>query len=466
VKSIRARLVLWLVSALLLGSIAVLGGTYVLTRGQIAKVFDDELKQVAHAVHLREDWIRAGRLRLARPGFALSVRAHDEHGRVYFETVLPSLPADLQQTFAEGFTRADSAEGAWRLYTHVTPEGIVQVGQPVSARDALARSLALEVLTPMLLLIPLLALVIGWAFRRALAPLDEASNRVRDRDASRLDPLPTAGVPEELLPMIAQINALLARLGSSLDAQRRFLADAAHELRSPVGALALQVQLARRAPLPESRAAAMDELERGVERARRLVQQLLDYAQLEPGVHRAPMRPVDLARLARAVVGDFAARADEARIDLGAEAPASAWVTGSEPELLSLTENLIDNALRYTPALGAVTVAVGRQGGEVQLSVEDGGPGIPAAEREAVFGRFHRVPGDPTSGTGLGLAIVKSIVERHRGSIELGPAREGEERPGLLVRIRFPLSPGLHGAAEAAHEAAAPAAPRLARSEG
>jgi two-component system OmpR family sensor kinase len=438
VRSIRANLVLWVVGALALGTVVVLAATYVLTRNEVGRLFDEELKQVAHAVHLREDWTQTRRLRIARPGFALSVRAYDERGRVYFETALPTLPWDLPQTFSEGLASIATGEGPWRVYTHVTEEGIVQVGQALAARDSLARDLSISVLMPMLLLIPLLAVVVGWAQKRGLQPLTETSHRVSDRDASRLDPLPTDHVPQELLPLVEQINALLARLEGSLDAQRRFLADAAHELRSPVAALALQVQLAERAQTPAARSAAFRELAHGVERARRLVQQLMDFARLDPGVPQQRFAPVNLAQLARDVVGSYAPRAEGDEVDLGADAPAPLQVLGNEGELRSLLENLVDNALRYAPPGSAVTVSVRQDGPDVALAVVDGGRGIPAAERERVFERFHRVAGDATRGTGLGLAIVKAIVERHHGSIALSDANQRAERPGLAVSIALP----------------------------
>jgi signal transduction histidine kinase len=440
VRSIRANLVLWLVGALAAVSVAMLVVAYALTRNEIGHVFDDELRQVAYAVHLREDWNEIGRVRAARPGFSLAVRAYDAAGRLYFETAMPSLPGSLRQTFAEGFARIETDEGAWRIYTHRTDEGIVQVGQPVIVRDALARDLALRVLTPMLPLIPALALLIGWVLRRALAPLDEASRSVSARDAARLDALPLNDVPAELLPLVSQINALLARLAASLDGQRRFLADAAHELRSPIGALALQAQLLKRARTPEARASAMAELERGVERSRRLVQQLLEYARLEDGVQQQPHGRVDVARLAREAVGSLAPRADGFGVDLGADAPNPVVVAGNENELRSLLENLLDNALRYAPAQTAVTIAVRGEGTAARLSVVDSGPGIPPPDRERVFRRFHRVAGDATAGTGLGLAIARSIVERHGGSIRLADAYPGSERRGLAVELRLPLA--------------------------
>jgi two-component system, OmpR family, sensor kinase len=445
VRSIRANLVLWVVSTLALGTVVVLAATYVLTRNQVGHLFDEELKQVALAVHLREDWTQMRRVRIARPGFALSVRAYDKTGRVYFETALPSLPADLPQTYQEGHASMGTADGPWRVYTHVTDEGTVQVGQAVSARDVLARELSFSVLMPMLLLIPALGVVVGWALKRGLQPLHDTSRRVSDRDAARLDPLPTANVPNELLPLVEQINALLARLESAFDAQRRFLADAAHELRSPVAALALQVQLAERAQTPAARSAALNELARGVERSRRLVQQLLDFARLDSAVPLQAFAPVNVAALAREVVSSYAARAEGQEIDIGVEAPAALHAFGVEAELRSLIENLVDNAMRYAPAGSAVTVSTREGQDAVELRVVDEGRGIPAVERERVFQRFHRVAGDATPGTGLGLAIVKAIVARHHGSIELSDAHAHAERPGLLVTVRLP---GAHGAAK------------------
>ena len=437
-SSIRARLLVWLTAALALGLMAVVAVTYVLTRQQVGRLFDQELMQVAYAVHLREDWTRQ-RLRIARPGFALSVRAYDASGKTYFESALPSMPNDVPQTKEEGFFIADSAEGQWRIFTHVTPEGIVQVGQPRASRDELAQSLSAKVVMPLVLLIPLLIALVASVLKRALRPLEETSRMVSDRDARRLDPLPTVGVPHELQPLVGQINGLLGRLSLSLEGQRHFLADAAHELRSPVSVLALQVQLARGAPDEKQRAAAFRELEIGIERVRRLVQQLLDFARLDPSLPREPLRAVDLAQVARGVVADRAVHAEQRGVDLGADAPLPMAVPGREPELHSLIANLVDNALRYAPAGSAVTVSAQQQDGEAELRVVDQGPGIPAAERRNVFDRFHRVPGDSTIGSGLGLAICKAIADRHGASIDLGDAMPGQRPPGLAVSVRLPL---------------------------
>jgi two-component system OmpR family sensor kinase len=411
---------------------------YILVRAQIGRAFDAELALVAKAVHLREDWVEEGRLRIARPGFFFAVRAYDGAGRVYFETRLPEIPSDTPQVFEEGYRFVDSSEGMWRLYTFVTPEGNVQVGQPVATRDALARELALRMLTPMLLLIPILGALLPWAVNRGLRPLHDISRRVGARDAKLLDPLPTDDVPEELLPLIEQINGLLARLSASLDAQRAFLADAAHDLRSPVAALALQVQIAERAERPSARVAAFSELKRGIERATRLVQQLLDAARLETDVRTEPVGTVNIAQMIRELVGAHSVGADRLGVDLGADTPHEARIIGAPTELRSMLANLVDNALRYAPSGSVVTVSARCLDSTVEIRVVDGGPGIPESERGRVLDRFYRVPGDSRAGSGLGLSIVKAIVERHQGTLELADAKRGSYPPGLEVCIRLP----------------------------
>jgi len=438
VGSIRSTLVLWLLGGLALGSVVLVGATYVLTRAQLNRVFDEELRQVALAVHVREDWAQQGKLRIARPGFAFSVRGYDTQGRRYFETVLPSLPTDTPKTYAEGFSDVSTSEGDWRVFTHVTSEGIVQVGHADAARDAMARELALRILAPMLLLIPLLLLLVAWALRRGLVPLVRLSALVGARDVSRLDPLPTSNVPRELAPVVEQINGLLQRLAASMGAQRRFLADAAHELRSPISAVALQAQLASRAQSVSARERALDELIAGTERTRRLVQQLLDFARLEPGLPTAPFTLVDMTRIVRETVALYTAKADQAGVDLGAETRGSAFVLGVEAELQSLVANLLDNALRYAPRGSLVTARVTNADDTVEVSVVDAGPGIPPEERERVFERFHRLPADKTPGSGLGLAIARSIAEHHAGTIWLEDARPGCSPSGLAVRFALP----------------------------
>ena len=436
--SIHRNLVLWGALALAVGMAVAMAATYAVAYGEINSVYDDEMVRIAEAVHLGEDWRGPSRVRIPRQGFNLSVRAYSRQGEEFFATVEPAMPAELPKLFDGGYTILQSAAGRWRVYTHVTAEGVVQVGQPEATRSSLARVLSLRMALPELVLIPFFVVFMGWVLRRGLAPLREASRRVQERDAARLDPLPTANVPAELEPLIEQINALLARLASSMAAQRRFVADAAHELRTPIAALALQVQVAERAAQPATRAAAYAELQKGIARATRVVEQLLRLAQLDPEAPRESFETLDLAEIAREVVGNMAYRARSAGIDLGADADAPAPVAGARTELRSLIGNLVDNALRYAPRDSEVTVRVVADERGTALTVLDSGPGIARAERERVFERFRRAAGDETPGIGLGLAIVKAVAERHGGSVALEDADPQRTPPGLAARVRFP----------------------------
>jgi signal transduction histidine kinase len=227
---------------------------------------------------------------------------------------------------------------------------------------------------------------------------------------------------------------MLERLGHAFDGQRAFVADAAHELRSPLTALKLQAQLVRRAPDEAARAAAIDALVAGVDRATRLVEQLLTLARQEPGAAATPLQNVVLAPLARQVLADAAPLAQARGSTLALQADEQATLQGDPAALAVLLRNLVDNALRYTPAGGRVEVAVVRDGAAVQLRVDDSGPGIPAAERERVFERFVRgSSAAPETGSGLGLAIVRSIALRHGAMLRLMDSPLG----GLRVQLRF-----------------------------
>lgn len=439
-RSIQRNLVAWLAAALVAGMAAVIAATYGFAYAEITHIFDRELAKIAQAVHLGEDWRGPGRTAIPRPDFNLPVRAYDAAGTTYFETAEPSMPRDLPRLHEPGYEDVRTREGHWRVYTHVSAQGIVQVAEPVATRTALARELAFRMALPELVFIPVLMLLTAWVLKRGLEPLRQVSRRVQERDAARLDPLPSASVPVELAPLIEQINGLLERLSASMAAQRRFVADAAHELRTPVGALALQVQVAQRAAQPDTRAAAFAELNRGIARVTRVVEQLLKMAKLDPEVSAEQFRTVDLAEIARDVVGSMAYGARALGIDLGADAPGPAPLEGAEAELRTLITNLVDNALRYAPRHTEVTVKVEREAATVRMTVLDAGPGIAPAEREAVFERFQRAAGDATPGIGLGLAIARAIAKRHGGDIRLDDARPGAAMPGLAATVLLPAA--------------------------
>jgi two-component system OmpR family sensor kinase len=283
-----------------------------------------------------------------------------------------------------------------------------------------------------------LGLLVWWLVGRGLRPLARLADSVQKRTPDSLSPLADEGVPEEVQPLVTSLNDLLARLKGAFDVQRDFVADAAHELRTPLTAVHLQAQLAERATDEAGRRAALADLKDGLERATRLVEQLLTLAREEPGVADRPPATVDLPALAREVVADLAPLAAAKRIDLGLSADSPVQVRGDADALATLLSNLVDNALRYTPEAGRVDVGVASDGGRAVLSVRDSGPGIPEADRERVFDRFVR--GSVTGavrGSGLGLSIVKRIAERHGADIAVGPGLEGA---GVGISVRFPAA--------------------------
>jgi two-component system OmpR family sensor kinase len=285
-------------------------------------------------------------------------------------------------------------------------------------------------------LLPLLGVGIWIIVGRALRPLSSISSALRARTPSALEPLPERDLPEELVPLVGSLNDLLQRLNRALETQRQFVADAAHELRSPLTAVQLQLQLVKRSGSGEERAAALERLERGVQRSTRLVQQLLTLARQDPQEPEAGQASVDLDRLAHEVIADFEPMAQHDGLTLTLDSRGPAYVRGDRDGLRVMLGNLVDNAIRYT-SRGGVIVRVQQAGSDVALEVEDTGAGIPIDERARVFDRFYRVPGQETEeeGSGLGLAIVKRVAERHGGHVTLDSGPGGS---GLRVTVHFP----------------------------
>jgi two-component system OmpR family sensor kinase len=291
---------------------------------------------------------------------------------------------------------------------------------------------------PLLVLLPVLIALIWITVGRGLRPLNEVAAAVSRRSAEVLEPLPSAHLPSEVTPLVTALNDLLARLGHSLNLQRTFIADAAHELRTPLAAVRLQIQMAERAGTDAGRAAAFAQLKDGVTRATHLVEQLLTLARNEPDAPERPFATVNLLDVAREVVAERAPVADAKSIDLGLTGQTPAAIMGDAEGLRAMLGNLVDNAIHYTPAGGRVDVEVAVQDRRAAVAVTDTGPGIPAAERERIFDRFYRGRTAGASGSGLGLAIVRKVAERHRATVDLGTGTEGR---GLRVVVHFP-SPG------------------------
>ena len=298
----------------------------------------------------------------------------------------------------------------------------------------------MSTILPLALVTPLIAVFVWFAVRRGLAPLSRVAAAVQKLSPSQLAPLRPLGWPREVEPLVQALNVLLGRLERALDAQRAFVADAAHELRTPLAALTLQAQLVERETTPDARARALGDLKGGLARATRVVEQLLSLAREEPGVASSAFVPVDSASLVRDTVASLSPLAAAKSIDVGVtRADEGALVQGDSDALRTLVANLLDNAIRYTPSGGRVDASAETQDASVVLAVRDNGPGIDANERERLFERFARGTAPDAPGSGLGLAIVKRIAQRHGGSVALGEGLDGRG-VGIVVRLPRALS--------------------------
>jgi len=433
VKSIRRQLLAALLGTI---SLALLAGAFAIYRSTLAEVddlFDYQLRQLA--LSLRDQAYHnafAQATEDVAEDFDFVIQVWSPEGvRVYYSHPHKTLPGLVQM----GYNTITTPEGNWRVFAAQLNSLVIQVAQPLKVRNQMALKTAVHLLIPLSALLPVLSLLIWILVSRGLAPLDRLAKAVATRSPKALEPLPEQKAPEEVLPLVRSLNDLLARLGDALAAQRAFIADAAHELRTPIAAMQLQAQLVERAESEEEAHAAIADLKAGIQRAGHAVRQLLTLARQDPDMAAKPFVSVSLAELARSVIGDQIALAGAKDIDLGIEAvDESALVLGDTEGLRILLTNLIENAIRYTPKGGQVDIFIRRmEDGRASVEVADTGPGIAVKDQTRVFDRFYRAEGTAEPGTGLGLAIVKTVADRHGASIELNNA----EPHGLRVKVVF-----------------------------
>ena len=431
--SIRRQLLVWLLLGLSVTTLVAAFAVYTRTRAEAEELFDYQL-QVMAASFPNEG---LGPATVPPPddadtGDIVVVQIWDQNGAQIY---LSRRGSPVLQRVELGFSTVRTARGSWRVFNTIVSGNIVQVSQPMRAREELAAGLALRALLPLLILLPVLIGLIWITVGRGLKPLNEIAAALNRRSGEALEPLPGDRVPDEVKPLVAALNDLLVRLGGAIDVQRSFIADAAHELRTPLTAVRLQIQLAERAATENERAAAFAQLKGGAERAARLVQQLLTLARNEPGAVERPLAMTDITGIARQVVAELAPVAEAKGLDLGLSADNSVLTLGDADALHTMLGNLVDNAIKYTPPGGAVDVAVMTDAGRACWVITDSGPGIPVTERERVFDRFYRHAAAGATGSGLGLAIVQRVAQRHRAAVELAAGTNGR---GLRVTVRFP----------------------------
>ncbi|MBI1397673.1 MAG: HAMP domain-containing protein [Betaproteobacteria bacterium] len=434
-NSIRQRLLVWLLTIILFAAATAGLGVYLNAQQEANSVFDHHLYQVAMTLLDQpfEDEDILGTLG-QESQFDLVIQVWTEDGvRRYFSRT----HVDLPRASHAGYETVKTREGGWRVFSLVRDGLIIQVSQPQSIRRRLAAGIAWRTVLPMFVLLPFLGIATWIIVGRGLQPLAKVASAVKQRNPGSLEPVVVDGLPDELQPVVSELNTLLERLDHALDAQRAFTADAAHELRTPLTALQLQLELAQNARKASDREAAFLQLEGGMRRAIRLVNQLLTLARQEPGRPDTSFVRVDLNVIAKRVLAEQDSLAAARDIDLGMTRDEPACTDGDGESISVLIGNLVDNAIRYTPDGGRVDVAVYRDGDRAVVEVSDTGPGIPEEERERVFDRFYRRAGNEVPGSGLGLAIVQNIARRHHASVDLHDNPDGA---GLLVRVGFPGS--------------------------
>ncbi|WP_347309679.1 ATP-binding protein [Defluviimonas sp. SAOS-178_SWC] len=445
-RSLGRRLLLILGASIVAAWLATAFFTYLDTRRLIDDMLDAQLEQSASLLLTLLDRVPQERLdgtslHLPAAGadrmIAYRVSVNDG-GTAWKSVGDPDFPTDKWQS---GFTDTVTDGGRWRVFGAADGAGrFVEVALRQEARARFADRVAVHILHPLWFAVPLLALLVWFSVRWGLKPLRAIAATVERRRADDVQPLDIRWAPSEVQPLIDALDRLLARIAALLERERRFAADAAHELRTPLAAIRTHAEVARQERDPTRCAEAIEGVIAGSDRGSRLVEQLLVLSRLDQDALTGATGPVDLRALVIDCVAEAAPGAALTGVDLGAAEAGGGEtvVTGNRELLRVMIRNLIDNAVRYTPAGGEVTAAVESGGGEVVLRVVDSGPGIPAELRERVFDRFYRVEGNHRPGCGLGLSIVSRIVALHGGQVGFEDAKD---KGGFTVRVTLP-APG------------------------
>ncbi|BCQ22434.1 two-component sensor histidine kinase [Caballeronia sp. NK8] len=432
-RSIRRQLVIWLLALVIVGVGFAGWLIYRQALAEANELFDYQLQQIAAALPSEPFSSVLSSRSESDEGVVIQIWNRNGVLMYYSHPRVPLAPhAEL------GFSTEMTPRGEWRVYSAIVGDNVVQLAQPLSIRNRVAAGVAWRTLWPLVLLLPLLGLAIWVIVGRGLAPLQRVTRALDTRHPEALDPLSDQRLPQEVRPVVRALNALLSRLSTALDTQKAFVADAAHELRTPLAAVQIQAQLVARAQDDDTRREALKDLHEGIARATRLAEQLLALARSEPDGKKVETQ-VDLNALLESCVRGYVLVAQERGVDLGIETSEPATVKGDPDSLRVMFNNLIDNATKYTPRGGRVDVGVKVKDGRALVEISDTGPGIPQEERERVFDRFYRVgesadrARSDIAGTGLGLAIVRRIADQHGAAVTLGESQAG----GLRVKVRF-----------------------------
>ncbi|PCD68739.1 sensor histidine kinase [Rhizobium phaseoli] len=449
-RSLRVQLLCWVLLTLL-GAIGFNLYDSFWTADATAKLVTDRTllasaRVIAEAVRVDE----GGNVQVDVPPAALEMFDTGFGDRVFYQVItvwgslvsgFPDLPLPASQRTGED--RAfHGADVRVLMLDHpvvgLSGDGAISVTVAVThnSQYAMRRQLWLSDFSKQFVLVFVASLVTILGLQRGLAPALRLRDAVRQRGRNRLDPLPPEMVQSELQPLVHALNDHMERVQSQMAAQRRFVSNAAHQLRTPLALISTQASVAAREEDAAHRDEALAALRTSTRQISRLASQLLTLSRAEPGSRRPRSDATDLSKAAREILEAHAEEALRRNIDVGLEADRPVIVEGDGTMLREMLVNLIDNAIRYSQADGRVTVSIRQEGDNAVVTVEDNGPGIPVSERDQVFERFYRIIGTESEGSGLGLAIVREVVEGAGGSVSLGDAVGG----GLVVTVRLPLA--------------------------
>ena len=432
-NSLRKQLLVWLVPVFLTVAVFTTVWTYFMFGSMVSWFMDNQMSVLADS-HSAESLGPPTLPRLTDHQVekgSLVVQIWDGQGGLLTSSY-PSLAVPLQAN--DGFDEIKLGSQRWRVYSVHTPGRAVQSVQNLEFRAMVINKQAFQAGLPIALLIPVSAWLLWFAACRAMGKLEGVARAAAAQDENTIGELPTKDVPSEISPLVVAVNTLLTRLRDAFASQRRFVQDAAHELRTPITAMTLQLENLKACPMDAETAAQVSQFEAGLKRTKRLIEQLLRLARQEATQKADAVANVDLAEFLRELISDLMPCADHRDIDLGFTVDIGATVRANPHELRSLLHNLLDNALRYTPEHGVVDVRLFADGGKIVVEVIDSGPGIPPDLLPRVFDRFFRIEGSDTEGSGLGLAIAKHAAERNRIDLHLD---NRIERSGLVARVTF-----------------------------
>jgi two-component system, OmpR family, sensor histidine kinase QseC len=453
VRSLRSTLLTWTLSTAMVVWLVVSGLVFRTARAEVNSVFDAHLAQSARVLlslisgELLEEYLSTSEPSEALRAGLEEINAHLSPHRYATELAFQFSVGSGDMRFnsaraprqplsgdIDGFTDATVDRQSWRVYTAHDQTGmvLVRVAEQHQVRSRLLNELTFKILVPPAFGMLLLALLVWQSVRVSLAPLDRLADSIREREPGCVDQLDAAAVQPEVRPLVESLNDMMSHLRRVLENERRFTADAAHELRTPLSGLKAQAQLALRTESDDTRRKALQTIDLAVTHAAHVVDHLLSLAQLDslPAVRREAVNLAALLPEAAKLV-ELEARAKS--VAISSPATPGHWISGAHDALLIMFRNILDNAVRFSPVNGRIQVSFAANDSAVSVAIEDDGPGVPAAEREKVLQRFYRRASPGVKGVGLGLSIVQRIVEMHGATMALDDAPSG----GLRVTVTF-----------------------------